>query len=309
MLLQFAYGSEKLKVSILICTYNRGSLIDGTLESIIKDQSQKPDEIVVVNGGGENDCNRTLDKWKIFFPSLIIFETKNKNLAVSRNIGLPICSGDLILQTDDDARPFPDWIQKMAIFHKKYPKVGVLGGNVIDASGHSYLSRIADIATFPHHDKMTQVRSLAGVNSSYKKEVIQQVGEYDETLFRGEDVDYNWRAIQKGWDVLFIPEIKVKHLHRPTWRGLIYQHYMYGRAHFMVRNKWDNMYSHYPLQINSIVSLLKWSASWTWIPLQDATQKAKKMNSLCNGFDIITFWIINLVNRIGSSVQRIQSIA
>ena len=194
----------------------------------------------------------------------------------------------------------------MVAYHQKYPKAGVIGGNVIDACGQSYLSRIADIATFPHHDTMTQVRSLAGVNSSYKKEVIQDVGEYDESLFRGEDVDYNWRAIQKGWDVLFIPDIKVKHLHRPSWKGLIYQHYMYGRAHYLVRNKWENMYSHYPIRIDSFMSVLKWCASWTWIPLQDAIQKAKKMNSLLNGFDILTYWIINMANRIGSSIQRLQ---
>ena len=293
-------------ISIFICTYNRGILIDGTLESIINDQTQKPDEIVVVNGGGKNNCQSTLEKWKIVFPSLKIIETKNKNLAASRNIGLPHCSGDLILQTDDDARPFPDWIEKIVVYHKRYPKAGVIGGNVIDAGLNSYLSHIADISTFPHHETLTQVRSLAGVNSSYKKEVIQDVGEYDESLFRGEDVDYNWRAIQKGWNVLFIPGIKVKHLHRPSWKELIHQHYMYGRAHYLVRNKWENMYSHYPLRIDSFMSVLKWCASWTWIPLQDAIQKAKKMNSLLNGFDILTYWIINMANRIGSSIQRFQ---
>ena len=87
---------------------------------------------------------------------------------------------------------------------------------------------------------------------------------------------------------------------------MIYQHYMYGRAHYLVRNKWENMYSHYPIRIDSFMSVLKWCASWTWIPLQDAIQKAKKMNSLLNGFDILTYWIINMANRIGSSIQRLQ---
>ena len=294
-------------ISVFICTYNRGNLINDTLKSIIVNQTRKPDEIIVVNGGGKNDCQKILEKWQLEFPNIKIIQTKNKNLASSRNLGLPYCTGDLILQTDDDARPFADWIEKLVKYHKKYPKAGVIGGNVIDAGGRSYLSRIADIATFPHHETMTTVRSLAGVNSSYKKEVIQEVGEYDESLFRGEDVDYNWRAIQKGWQVLFIPNIKVKHLHRPTWKGLIYQHFMYGRAHYLVRHKWKNMYSHYPIKINSINSVLKWGASWTWIPLHDAIQKAKKMNSLLNGFDILTYWIINMANRFGSTIQRFQT--
>ena len=233
-----------------------------------------------------------------------IIQTKNKNLAASRNIGLPYCSGDLILQTDDDARPFPDWIDRIVEAHEKFPGAGVIGGDVIDASRGKFLSKIADIDTFPNHKKNTIVRSVPGVNSSYKKEVIDQVGKYDETLFRGEDVDYNWRAIQKGWDVLYCPEIKVKHLHRPSWKGLFQQHFMYGRAHYLVRKKWPEMYSHYPLKISSIKSLLKWLASWGWIPFNDAVQKSSRLTSQMNGFDILVFLFVNLSNRVGTAMQR-----
>ena len=291
-------------ISVSICTYNRGNLINGTLEALINNQTRYPNEIIIVNGGGENDCQKTLEKWQKEFSSLKIIQTKNKNLAASRNIGLAHCSGDLILQTDDDARPFPNWIEEIVKAHKNNPDCGVIGGGVIDASRGNFLSKIADIATFPNHKKNTIVRSVPGVNSSYKKEVIDQVGKYDETLFRGEDVDYNWRAIQKGWDVLYCPEIKVKHLHRPSWKGLFQQHFMYGRAHYLVRKKWPEMYSHYPLKISSIKSLLKWLASWGWIPFNDAVQKSSRLTSQMNGFDILVFLFVNLSNRVGTAMQR-----
>ena len=51
---------------------------------------------------------------------------------------------------------------------------------------------------------------IAGVNSTSIKEVIDKIGEYDETLFRGEDVDYNWRLKLNGWHILYHPEIKSK---------------------------------------------------------------------------------------------------
>jgi GT2 family glycosyltransferase len=188
--------------------------------------------------------------------------------------------------------------------HKNNPDCGVIGGRVIDASRGNFLSKIADIATFPNHNSTQKVRSVAGVNSSYKKEVIESVGEYDETLFRGEDVDFNWRAIQKGWDVLFCPEIKVKHLHRPTWKGLFQQHFMYGRAHYLVRNKWPEMYSHYPLKITSFKLILKWFASWSWTPLNDAVQKSSQLASKINGFDVLVFLFVNLSNRVGTAIQR-----
>ena len=293
-----------MRTTVFICTYNRGNLIEGALEALINNQKRIPDEIIVVNGNGENDCQEALEKWRKNFPQLKIIKTKNKNLAASRNVGLPHCKGDLILQTDDDARPFPDWIEQMVKAHKNNPDCGVIGGRVIDASQGRFLSKIADIATFPNHKKNTKVRSVPGVNSSYKKEVIDQVGKYDETLFRGEDVDYNWRTIQKGWNVLFCPEIKVKHLHRPTWEGLFQQHFMYGRAHYLVRNKWPEMYSHYPLKISSIKSLLKWFASWSWTPLNDAVQKSSQLASKINGFDVLVFLFVNLSNRVGTAIQR-----
>jgi len=291
-------------ITVFICTYNRGNLINGALKSIIKHQTQKPNEIIVVNGGGENDCQEFLEKWKKEFLQLKIIKTKNNNLAASRNIGLPHCRGDLILQTDDDARPFPNWIEEMVKAHKNNPDCGVIGGQVIDASRGNFLSKIADIATFPDHKTIQKVRSVPGVNSSYKKEVIELVGKYDETLFRGEDVDFNWRAIQIGWDVLFCPEIKVKHLHRPTWKGLFQQHFMYGRAHYLVRKKWPEMYSPYPQKIDSIYTFLKWLASWIWFPWLDAFRKSYKMVNQPNGFEYFTLGLINISNRIGTSIQK-----
>ena len=273
------------------------------MDALINNQNRIPDEIIIVNGGGENNCQSTLEKWKSIFSTLKIINTENINLANSRNIGLPYCKGDLILQTDDDARPLPDWIEKLEKAHARYPTAGVIGGDVIDAGGRSFLSRIADVATFPHHDRIHLVRNVPGVNSSYKREVIEQVGEYDLSLFRGEDVDYNWRAIQLEWEVLYIPDIKVLHIHRPTWRGLFFQHYMYGRAHFLVRSKWPDMYSPYPLKLNSTYSILKWIASWIWFPWVDAYHKAKNMKNEINGFDCLVLGLVNIGNRIGIAIQ------
>ena len=155
------------------------------MDALINNQNRIPDEIIIVNGGGEKNCQSTLVKWESIFSNIKIIKTENINLANNRNVGLPYCKGDLILQTDDDARPLPDWIEKLEKVHARYPAAGVIGGDVIDASRGNFLSKIADIATFPNHKKVQKVRSVPGVNSSYKKEVIEMIGDYDETLFRG----------------------------------------------------------------------------------------------------------------------------
>ena len=279
-------------------------MIEETLSSLIQKQNRKPNEIVIVNGGGKNNCKNVLNKWKNKYSFIKIIETNNINLSASRNIGLPKCSGDLILQTDDDARPYPDWIERIIAAHLFYKNVGVIGGEVLDNNSHNFLSKIADIVTFPKYDKICNVRSVPGVNSSYKREVVEQIGEYDQNLFRGEDVDYNWRVKNLGWKILYIPEIKVRHIHRSTWIDLLSQHYMYGKANYLVRKKWPNMYAPYPLSIDSIYLLMKYIASWLWFPFKDAYYKSKKMNHNINGFEFLTILIINLANRIGISMQK-----
>lgn len=297
---------EKMKITVFICTYNRGELINNTLKGIIASQTMLPDEIVVVNGGGENNCASTLDYWKTQFGGLREIKTENVNLANSRNIGLPQCKGDLIIQTDDDAVPFPNWIELLVKAHQEYPEAGVIGGEVVDASGDSLLFKVADATTFPRYTDIREVRTVPGVNSSYKKEVIQKLGKYDIDLFRGEDVDYNWRAIQEGYKVLYIPEIKVYHHHRATWKGLFNQHYMYGRAYYLVRSKWQNMYCAYPRKMDSPKMFLKGVFYWIQ-PFVDGWSKLKHVPGFFN--KIVAYPIIVSIQyrwRIGVLDQKLK---
>ena len=292
-----------MKVSVLICTFNRGILIEKTLKSLIINQTNKPDEIIVVNGGGLRNCENILQIWSKKFTKLKIIRTNNINLATSRNIGLEHCNGDLILLTDDDARPYPDWIEKIKIYHLKYPDSGLIGGDVISEHNESFLSKIADATTFPRYKSIRNVRSIPGVNSSFKIEVIKMVGKYDISLTRGEDVDFNWRVLKAGWNITYVPNIKVKHFHRDSWFELYYQHYMYGRSYYLIRYKWKEMYSIYPHKINSFKKVVKYISSWTYTPMMDAYIKSKNLNEM-KLLVIIVIFLINLSNRVGIFAQK-----
>jgi len=62
---------------------------------------------------------------------------------------------------------------------------------------------------------------------------------------------------QLGYKVYFDPQIKVYHHHRPTLKGFLNQHYMYGRAYYLVRQKWQDMYCVYPHRIRRAKDVLK----------------------------------------------------
>ena len=201
--------------SVLICTYNRPQLLAQCLAALVERTTEKPDQIVVVNGGDERAdqlVQRTAEQSPVHFD---LVKTQNKNLAASRNVGLPHCTGDIVAMTDDDAEVFPEWVTQMKRVHAEHPEAGAAGGPVIGAASDSLISRIADQVTFNSPATARTVLPLRRVVVSYKRCVIEQVGMQDERLFRGEDVDYNWRAKQLGYEIYYDPAVGVLHHHRP----------------------------------------------------------------------------------------------
>lgn len=222
-------------------------MLQQALEALVKKTIEKPDQIVVVNGGDERADLVVRDYAILDGIDIDLVRTVNKNLATSRNVGLRFCRGDIIAMTDDDAEVYPDWIAQIKALHKAYPDVAAIGGAIVGASSDtSFVSRLADIVTFPSPAEPTYVRNAPGVNVSYKRNILQRVGCQDEALFRGEDVDFNWRISLLGGKILYHPALKVIHHHRPTFNQFLRQHYMYGRAYYLVRAKWPEMYCIYP---------------------------------------------------------------
>src|SRR5713226_2732113 len=135
-----------MKLSVLICTYNRSELLSQCLGALICRTGEKPHQIVIVNGGDERadavvessrqeaeGRNQKSEVGGQLGIEIKLVKTVNKNLAASRNVGLPHCTGDIIATTDDDAEVFPDWVTQMKRVHAEHPEAGAVGGAVIGA--------------------------------------------------------------------------------------------------------------------------------------------------------------------------------
>jgi GT2 family glycosyltransferase len=186
-----------LKISVLICTYNRPQLLAKALDGLLNKTIEPPDEVVLVNGGGK----ATDDAVSPFLGSgspLRIINTINVSLARSQNVGLKECHGDFIALTDDDAIVAPDWCAMIRKVFEEHPEASAVGGPVQTLYPDNLLARLAHFSTFTEPDHGSFVRTIAGVNICYRRSAIDLVGELDETLVSSEEVDYNWRLVRAG---------------------------------------------------------------------------------------------------------------
>jgi glycosyltransferase involved in cell wall biosynthesis len=231
-------------VSVLICTRDRPAMLDRALDAL-GSGTRAPDQLVVVNGGGDAG-NAVVAAHASAFGEVVLIQYRNHNLATSRNLGLVRCSGDVVAMTDDDAVVAPEWLEQIVEAHRADPSAGAIGGPVLGACRERFLSRLADCVVFPHFAARRGVHNLPGVNVSYKLAAIRAVGEFDPMLDRGEDVDFNQRLAEMGWGVVYEPSIRVTHEHRSTVWGLLEQQYRYGRSYVLVRRRHAGLYCVYP---------------------------------------------------------------
>jgi GT2 family glycosyltransferase len=95
-------------------------------------------------------------------------------------------------------------------------------------------------------EEIRAVRTVAGVNMSYKRAVMEQVGPFDERLPSGMDVDYNWRVARAGYQILYDPSIMLTHHNRTALAAVLRQQFWYGRGFFRTRRKWPDLPSRTP---------------------------------------------------------------
>jgi GT2 family glycosyltransferase len=268
-----------MKLTVLIATYNRKTLLEQCLLHLIDKAQELPDEVVIVVGGRDGS-DEIVRKYQGRYPFLKLVEVENKSLGDSQNRGLPYCSGDIVATLDDDAFVFPDWAKMVKLAHEEHPEAGCIGGRIINLYPNNLIARLESHIGMPY-DKQEgfYTRTVAGVSCTYKREAMGKVGLFDETLPAGMDSDYNWRVLKAGYKVWFDPRIKMHHRNRTNLKDFLKQQTWYGRGYYLVRKKNPDLYSAFPRDLNRWQDWLK--LAW-FVPgiLSNAILQGMKANSL-----------------------------
>lgn len=86
--------------------------------------------LVIVDNGSTDSTKEIIDSFKSRLPLTYVFEPiLGKSVAL--NTGLATVSGDLVIMTDDDAVPKPDWLVQIRLAADSQPSFSIFGGAII----------------------------------------------------------------------------------------------------------------------------------------------------------------------------------
>jgi GT2 family glycosyltransferase len=118
-------------LTVLFATYNRSKLLPDVLNAFCG-LAHPPGgwKLVIVDNGSTDNTREVIDSFNERLPVTYVFEPlPGKNAAL--NSGLSYLEGNLVVLTDDDVFPYPDWLVQMRTAADTHPECSVFGGRII----------------------------------------------------------------------------------------------------------------------------------------------------------------------------------
>jgi glycosyltransferase involved in cell wall biosynthesis len=218
-----------MKVSVLVCTYNRAPFLEKVLNSLSHQEFEGEHEIIVVDNNSTDNTKAIAEKWiPLAHPRCPIRYTfaAQQGLSCARNAGAQAANGDVIASIDDDAVAEKNWLQCI-VDNLADPSIACVGGQVLlewsepppdwitpdlwsvlgASSMHGDTRTIMRGRLYPMGGNMAVRRSwyeaLGGMNT--------QLGRCGESLLSLEEIEFGDRLRRRGGIAVYDPQMIIHH--------------------------------------------------------------------------------------------------
>ena len=228
-------------VSVVIPSFRRADRLISCLDALAaQDHPRNRFEVIVVDDGSPDPLAPAAETFRDRL-EIRVHRQANAGPAIARNVGAALAEGDLLVFTDDDCRPHPGWLSALARAHHADPDA-MLGGHIVNAIRDSRCAEASQLLVsfvYEWFGDDHASRFFASNNLAAPREGYFAVGGFDTTFPRpgGEDRELCERWRRSGRRLVEVPDAVIDHHHTMGLRGLIRQHWNYGRGAYDVHRR------------------------------------------------------------------------
>jgi mycofactocin glycosyltransferase len=228
--------SSEPTLTVIVPCYNSERTIRDCLEAIIGQRTSIEFEVIVV----DSSSDQTAEIVQREFPSARLIRLTERAFAgVARNAGIRASHAPYCLMIDSDCVASPDLIERAMARHREgdYAAVGGSLANGTPESISGTIGYLIEFKEFMPSAPMRLVTSVPTANVTYRREVLERYGCFDEEMWLAEDILLHWQMYQAGERILFDPTIKVCHLNKTGWRQVLGYQISLGRLSSVARRR------------------------------------------------------------------------
>lgn len=232
-------------MSVVVPALNCADEVDGFAASI-REQTYPHDrfEVIVADNGSSDATVARLESHSIRH---VVRRERGRSRAL--NAGLQVARGEIICTTDISCRPRPDWIHRIVeCFEDR--SVGCVAGEISLLRTHSNMAiRFQDRTNYMsplHAASRTQLPHLPfadGANASFRREVFDAIGPFEEAFIKGADVEICYRMfVMTDYRLVFCRQAVVAEGGEPTLRALLKQRFRMGLGSNLLEARFPDLY-------------------------------------------------------------------
>ncbi|MGA8151708.1 MAG: glycosyltransferase [Terriglobales bacterium] len=218
-----------MKVSVILCTYNRAESLLKALGSLA--ESAMPEsvdwDVLVVDNNSSDQTREIVKDFCRRHPGRFLYTFESQQgLSRARNTGIREASGDVVAFVDDDVTVEPTWLRNLTARLHNGKWVGA-GGRVLPkwaSSPPDWLPLkdrygLAPLAVFdPGLNAGGLPEPPFGTNMAFQKKMFQKYGDFrtdlgrcGDSMISNEDTEFGGRLLAAGEQLRFEPSAVVYH--------------------------------------------------------------------------------------------------
>lgn len=147
----------------------------------------------------------------------------------TRNRGVAVSHGDILLFTDADCVPASNWVATLLAAFDDPQVVGVKG-TYLTRQRH-WLARFIQLEYSYKYQRMAKQQWIDFVDAysaGYRRNVFLENGGFETAMMGNEDHELSFRLAQKGYLLKFVPEAVVYHYHLTSVRRYLKRKFTIG---------------------------------------------------------------------------------
>lgn len=220
-------------ITVLLASHNGASRLPRTLSAF--ERLEEPAggwQLVVVDSASTDGTCGVVSRYRSRLPVRCVRHSRRgKNAAL--NIGLGHIEGDLVVLTDDDVVPAPDWLVQLKAAADRQPDYAVFGGAILPLwprAPDPWITRVVPLGaaysiTDPKQaEGLLGWRFIWGPNMLVRASIFANGARFDESIgpdgtktYRmGSESSFTERLAEQGFRFWHAPEARVQHVVRPN---------------------------------------------------------------------------------------------
>ncbi|WP_060916047.1 glycosyltransferase family 2 protein [Microbacterium oleivorans] len=221
-------------VTFVMPVLNERDYLERAVQTVLQQDVDGPAELVLALGPSSDGTTELARRLADDDPRIRLVDNPQADIPVALNLAIRSARHPTIVRVDAHSELAPGYTRQAIATLDRVRAANV--GGVMRADGQTPFQRAVAIAyNSPvglgggaYHGGAPEGPAESAYLGVMRREVLEEVGLFDETIRRGEDWELNLRIRQAGYRVWFDPRLAVTYWPRESWRRLARQFFATG---------------------------------------------------------------------------------